>query len=82
MRAVGFHSTAARQGRSAIYADRQCDRPNENILIDLELDGIERQVVVRAKRNGHMSLQDLPHDTAAAGVLYMFALPQQERPTQ
>ena len=77
MRAVGFHSTAARQGRSAIYADRQCDRPNENILIDLELDGIERQVVVRPKRNGHISLH-----TAAGGVLYVLALPQQERPTQ
>ena len=34
------------------------DGVNENILIDLELDGVERQVLVRPERNGHMYVLD------------------------
>jgi PQQ-dependent dehydrogenase (methanol/ethanol family) len=34
------------------------DGVNENILIDLELDGEERQVLVRPERNGHMYVMD------------------------
>jgi len=34
------------------------DGVNENILIDLEIDGVERQVLVRPERNGHMYVLD------------------------
>ena len=34
------------------------DGINENILIDLELDGEQRQVLVRPERNGHMYVLD------------------------
>jgi alcohol dehydrogenase (cytochrome c) len=34
------------------------DGINENILIDLEIDGAERNVLVRPERNGHMYVMD------------------------